>query len=67
MLFGYDMDDGFVKTQTFHNPVIPAQAGIPSFQHVLDSSLRGNDEKLVECSFEEFIMNTSSLLHWQRN
>ncbi len=37
------MKDGLVKTQIFRHFVIPAQAGIQLFQHVLDSRLRGND------------------------
>ena len=35
--------DGVVKAQIFRHSVIPAQAGIQSFQYVLDSRLRGND------------------------
>jgi len=36
--------DGFVKSQKVPLSVIPAKAGIQSFQALLDSRLRGSDE-----------------------
>jgi hypothetical protein len=36
--------DGFVKSPKTPFPVIPAKAGIQSFQALLDSRLRGSDD-----------------------
>ena len=42
--FGPLNNDGLVRSQKSHFSVIPAKAGIQSFQAVLDSRLRGSDD-----------------------